>query len=275
MRGKVAMLGWFKKEIKKPLKKANSAMPISAQGWGEAACGSCLTGRVYSFNWEFANAQQSASDWPSPDVSKFQHESDLRAGGLYRCLICGSHWYLDPAHYMMNSVEDGRLPMVLRWSESDLRLTQDIETTLSQIGQTSADVYGNGSQYKSFPCSVRTHSGEFIPIAIVSKQTHAPFEHHRSYRLSSDIACVQPSEFALPLNVRVATSQAHEVGMGFAPTILQTADHLRLTANWTTNFVSIPGVDARKIVIAKNQRYFDDTPAVIDEPRPVYFVADI
>lgn len=267
-------MDWLKRFLRKSSRNASAVTPIVTRGWGDAECDACLFGNVYSFNWNYARSGKGVPDWPAAKIESFVLEQTLKAGHLYRCQNCNNAWYLDPGGFMMNSVQNERLPLIRDWSERRLSLTEELEYALSHIGRTSPDVYGNGAQYEEYPCAVQTTSDEFVSIAVVTKQHHAPFEHYRDYRLGSDIASIQPSDYALPLEVRLVTARAHEQRMGFAPTILETESGERLTANWTTNFIKLDGIDPSKIQVASTQAYFSDTPPILDEPKPVYFVVD-
>lgn len=260
----------FGKRSKQPL-----FVPIATRGWAKADCDACQAGSVISFNWEHARSEKQIGDRSTAvDISAFKVDRRLRAGVLFCCDRCGSHWYLDPDGLMMNSVKAERVPLLLRWSEHRLTLNDDLENVLRQIGRTPSDIYGNGASFESYPCAVHTHSGDFIPTAIVSKQRHAPFEDWREYRLGSEIASIKPSDNALSLEVRTATSRADEISMGFAPTILETEDGQKLTANWTTNFLKMDGIDPSTVRMSTDQSYFSDRPPMIDSPKPVYFIVD-
>jgi hypothetical protein len=265
---------WFGRILKMPKKPTNPFMAVASHGWDDAVCNACQAGNCYSFNWAYSRSPEGRKHWPKPPSDALRFDRKLRAGTLYRCSQCQSPWYLDPHALMMNYVQTERIPLILNWSNNTLQLSSRHLQILSQIGETPHDIYGNGAGFNAYPCSVHTHSGEFFPTAIISRQSHAPFEMHRTYRLGSEISTIEPSRFALPLEVRVATSRADEIRMGFAPTILETPEGKRLTANWTINFIAMDGVDAKTIRVAQKQGYFDDTPSVIEEPNAVYFVAD-
>jgi hypothetical protein len=244
-------------------------------GFGNTNCNDCQIGRAISFSLEYAQSSGRSDGWLGVNVNALTKVHGLKAGSLYQCASCESWWYLDPQGLMMNSVETERLPLILSWSEQTLVLSDETISVLRAIGVTPSDHYGNGSQYQTYPCAVRTFAGDFFPIAVVSKQRHAPFEIHRAYKLSCEIASIEPSEYALPVAVRQATSKAYEIRMGFAPTILETDMGIRLTANWTTNFLKMEGVDSTTTRIAEDQNYFSDTPPIIEELKPIYFAADL
>ena len=176
---------------------------------------------------------------------------------------------------MMNVVPRERLELIERWNEGPIVLRADHVTALEAIGPTPSDPYGNQRGLRETPCAVTTVTGERIDLAIVSVQRHAPFEHWRSYRLANEMAEVHPSRYALPLEVRVATSRARELRMGFAPTIAKLPTGERVAFNGPQNFFVREGVAASDIVLSRSLFQFK-------KPQPIhpgdevitYFVAD-
>lgn len=230
-------------------------------------CRICGAGSTISVNWQYA------------DQAVFAEPKPLRYGTLYRCKACGQPWYLHGEPAFMSFVPRERLPLIQRWNEQPILLPPEHLSELQRIGRTPPDQYGNGRQFHETPCAVTTLQGEPIEIAVVSMQRHAPFERWRDYRLASEIAQIRPSPYALRLSVRVASSQADEVAMGFAPTFVELPDSEVMALNGTQHFFVQEGCDATDIFLyrrplkqpGKGKKY---PPVYSGTNGIVYFVAD-
>lgn len=239
---------------------------------GTVLCQVCRAGGLISFSWPDPPNYDNDKNWRPMETLRL--DRPLRYGALYRCRACARPWHLNRAEDKMSIVPEDGLELVLAWNEAEIMLSHAVLAVLVEIGRTSPDIYGNGREYVETPCGVVTHSGERVDVAIVSIQRDAPVEEWRPCRLASEIAEVYPSPFALPLEVRLATTRAEEVGMGFAPSLIVMPDGRRFLLNGTTNFISQPGyraVDARH-----NASTFDrnDTPLLAATPPVTWFVAD-
>ncbi|MGH8301730.1 MAG: hypothetical protein ACRET5_09730, partial [Steroidobacteraceae bacterium] len=133
---------------------------------------------------------------------------------------------------------------------------------------------GSSRHCQETPCSVTTLDGEQIDLAIVSRQRHAPFEEWRDCRLASEIAAVRPSPHALPLAVRIASSRADEVRMGFSPTVIDLPGGEWLALNGRASFLVWPGCKSSEAVVSSREVDWMQPPPVYREPKPIYFVAD-
>lgn len=198
----------------------------------------------------------------------------LRYGSIHRCTKCASLWFHDPDRNWMQRTPKDRLDLILAWNEREVRMSRNNIFILKNIGQTHADIYGNGNQYEEFPCRVITNKGEQTNLAIISFQKHPPFEENRTYRLASEIIQVMESPCALPLDVRHASTQAQELRMGFSPLIIESTGQC-YTLNGTTNFFSKRDVETKEITVSKKKVSLHELPPIASEPANItYFVAD-
>lgn len=234
-----------------------------------ADCIDCGAGNLLSFNWEYARKNGSRN------LAAYVNPTPLRWGTLYQCRACNQPWYLVDDPQFMHFVPRRNLPVIAQWDKEPIILAPEHLAVLRRIGRTPSDQYGNGRQFHETPCAVKTKQGEDIEMAIVSMQRHAPFEEYRNYRLASDIAEVYPSPFALPLDVRAATSRADEIAMGFAPTLVDLPTGESIIFNWTENFYKRAGCDTGAIVVSKTEVNRGDQHEVFQgQNGVVYFVAD-
>ncbi|MDO9474222.1 MAG: hypothetical protein Q7J28_14300 [Caulobacter sp.] len=176
----------------------------------------------------------------------------------------------------MTYVNDGRIELVLAWDAAPITLPPDLVHIVQQIGPTPPDVYGNGRERRVTPCAVETSSGEIFERAMICVQADAPVEDHMQFRLGSEIASIHESAFALPAEVRRASSLAPEMRMGFSPTLIEMPDGRRFVMNGMTSFMLVDGYAAKDAQVT-NGSYFQENPppAFIETPKDiVYFIVD-
>jgi hypothetical protein len=251
-----------------------SLLHVSSRRVGRApSCTFCDAGRTISFNWQYA--RDAARPEAGRDVSMFVKSRELRYGALYECKSCGQPWYLWGEPELMSCVPQEQLRLIDRWNEREIRLPAELSAQLAAIGRTPPDRFGNGSQFHETPCAATLVSGERIDLAVVSLQRHAPFEDWRNSRLATEILEIHPSPYALPLAVRVATSRADELRMGFAPTRVDLPSGESLVLNGTQSFLLRPGCKAGDVEVSHRKFDWQDQTPVYDRAEEIaYFVAD-
>lgn len=236
-------------------------------------CQACGAGATVSFNWAFAHERGSPEDVER--ITAFILWRSLRRGSLYRCSVCDEVWHLDGAEQTITHVRSTRLPLVLEWDQQPVTLTKEVEVQLEQIGPTPPDVYGNWSDKRVTPCKVIMTDGEEVDPAMVCVQLDAPVQDYMKTRLGSEIARVSNSSFALPLDVRLATSRAPEMRMGFSPSLIEMPDGKRFALNGMTSFMDERGYDAATARVTEGN-YFTESPhpSILQAPAITYFVVD-
>lgn len=242
-------------------------------------CRLCGAGRLESFNWSYAKKHPSeensyAYKYSKEDLYIYKFLKNLRIGSLFKCKLCNHLWYLDGEELFINSVPSNKLELIEQWNYSPINLSTEHTQILKEIGRTPPDIYGNGKQYKEFPCKVVTKKGEIFDFAIVVQQKHAPFEGLRNCRLATDIQSIQTSPFALHLEVRIATTKVGEVGMGYAPTFVEKPTGEQMIFNGTQNFYDGKDCLASDIKVAKDNNYNRGYNYYCNA-KVTYFVADL
>jgi hypothetical protein len=175
----------------------------------------------------------------------------------------------------MTHVSSARLPLILGWDREPIELEEDLVPRLAQIGATPPDIYGNLSDKRLTPCKVVTTAGERVDPAMICVQLDAPVEDNMNFRLGSEIADIEESEFALPLNVRLASSRAKELRMGFSPCLIEMRDGKRFVLNGMTSFMVEPGYNAYDAEVAMGSFFTEDPPPpLLGSPNITYFVVD-
>ena len=235
-------------------------------------CNTCEAGFMEMFNWKMANE----GELDLPNVKEgFTHLKPMKSGALYECKECGAKWYVDGEGVLAHFIGASQLPSLMAWNDMKVDLTAEQRSILHKIGRTPPDTYGNGSKYEEYPCAVETTDGEKIDMAVVSIQVVAPLRGSQTNRLASDIKSIEPSPYALPLDVRRATSDAEEMAMDFAPTLITLSNGEKRMLNWTQNFLKISGVDASVTQVSNDAYNYKNMPEQYNlEDEVIYFVAD-
>jgi hypothetical protein len=210
------------------------------------------------------------------DLSVFKLLEKLRWGSLLVCKHCRQLWYLNEDNKFINFTPNDRLALIHEWNREKLILNFDLAEKLKLIGTTTLESFGSNLKYLEAPCGIVTKSGEEFEFAILSLQMHAPFEPKRHYRLSDEIREIYSSPYALPYSVRVETSKAKEISMGFAPTFVETPGGELFTLNWNNYFFKKTGYLARDLFVSEKKFVLKDSPAAFSYQGEIqYFIADL
>ncbi len=256
-----------------PCKKKEDKAKHLKKHKANPGCPSCDGQGSIRFNWEFANERNDHDICKYPKYLKLG--TNLRVGKLYYCPYCEQRWYLDNEDKFMSLVPADRLTALERWNKKILQFTDEELVRLKSIGATPPDLYGNGTGVISIPCEVTDKNGNIHKKAIIRFQSGPPIDDwQENWYFAEEVDSFQPSEFALPQDVRVASSQANEVRMGFAPTRVQDQGGKQYLLNWTTEFVDFDGIKGKDIALSEVRT--KEMPPIIGEPstKNIYFIAD-
>jgi hypothetical protein len=197
----------------------------------------------------------SFNDFANHYIGPFTSKTRLKFGELLQCTVCGMHWYTCEGSTWVDAVRDNDLRTIDDWSNRDLSVKPEHLAVLRSIGCTPSDYYGNLSEFIRIPCKCILTNGNEIDKALVSIQRRPPVGFSamvmKSFLYIDEIAKVQPSEFSLPLEVRVATSQAREVSMGFSPTVVLAPYNILYILNGPNNFFQECDIKGNQITLAK------------------------
>lgn len=256
-----------------PYKKRAYEAQLLEDHIAKPECPACDGSNIVMFNWESAN-EKSANDL-TKYTQGIRHEKNLRAGQLYYCPYCEQRWYLDREEVFMSIVPQERLPYLHQWNRMTLNFSDKQLALLETIGATPTDLYGNGQGVISVPCEVTGKDGSIYRKAIIRFQSYPPIdEWQKNWHFANEVVCFRESDFCLPQDVRVASSQAYEVRMGFAPTKVQDNQSNQYLLNWTTAFFDYKDVEGKDILLSDKQ--VGEMPPIVNESDSdiEYFIAD-
>lgn len=162
----------------------------------------------------------------------------------------------------MYNIPEEFIDMVVKWSERVLLPNDNLLSKLKEIGATPPDLYGNLKEYIRIPCKCVTKLNEEIDFCIVSFQRFPPDYHQRTSGKKiifiDELVDVLESEYALNRQVRLATTKAQEVRMGFSPTFVTTPDDKLFILGGITDFFECDGYKGKDITLPKEDIYLSE-----------------
>lgn len=206
---------------------------------------------------------ESYSRWGinEPFVKKFKKERDLKTGELVRCPLCESKWFkiIEPRNpnkdtVSLDFIPDESLEILEAWNSRKFSPTPEQLKVLKKIKATPPDIYGNSSEFITFPCKCVLKNGKVIDFCLIKFQKQppglaTPLEKPPIY--IDQVKEILPSEYTLSPKVRYATTRAMEVAMGFCPTAVRLPTGGYWVFSWTNNFFGskkIKGKDITKVI---------------------------
>ena len=238
-------------------------------------CKVCDDPPYAAFNWKYAQENRGHAFHALFDQLK--QVKSLKFGHLYACQLCGLNWFLDDARSTMTRVPHDQRDILNEWNENQLSIEQEQLRVLDAIGGTTPKYWIGHDGVIAIPCAISTHSGECIDPAVVWVTKRPPIDDFISrIRLYQNISAVEPSRFALPLDVRRATVLAREIQMGFAPTRVVAVNGTPFVLHWATSLLDQDGITGKEIRLSAKP-YRRDEPVTIAEAdftHTTYFFAD-
>ncbi len=228
-----------------------------------------------AFNWEYARRNRTHKLHAL--FEQLRPVQTLKFGHLYVCQICGLNWVLEEDHYAMTRVPGDRLEILKEWNESQLPIDQEPRRVLEAIGGTAPKYWMGHDRVIAIPCAISTDSGERVDPALVWITKRPPIDGFiRRVRLFRKIRTVEPSDFALPIDVRWATLIAPEIRMGFAPTRVVATNGTPFVLHWATSLFNQDGVTGREVRLSAEPFEKDESIPIAetDMIHATYFFAD-
>ena|GEM_PF-1979476 len=228
-----------------------------------------------AFNWLYA--QKNRDHALHALFNQLKQVKSLKFGHLYACPLCGLNWFLDDARSTMTRVPNDQRAILNEWNESQLSIEQEHLRVLDAIGGTAPRYWMGLDGVIALPCAISMRSGERIDPAVVWITKRPPIDVFTSrIRLYQNIGAVEPTRFALPMNVRRATVFADEVSMGFAPTRVVATNSTPFILHWATSLFDQGGITGSEIRLSAKCFRRDEsiTIAEADLTHATYFFAD-
>ncbi|MGH2361921.1 MAG: hypothetical protein ACRDGM_15455 [bacterium] len=192
----------------------------------------------------------------------------LKFGHLYQCSKCGQSWFLHEHKHSLNHIRNDYLPLVRHWNQKCLTVGDSVLSTLAGIGGVE-----DHEAYITVPCSVQDMSGQQHEksIVLVSKQPPFRWPERQKVHWADEVAAVSASPFALPLDVRQASSEKREEAMGFAPVRVVDKKGTEYTLGRRSHFFDHNGIKGEEIRLSGRQKKWRDV-VWPEEAQAFYFV---
>jgi hypothetical protein len=238
-------------------------------------CKVCDDPPYMAFNWQFA---QKHEDHKLHSLfAQLKLMKSLKFGQLYSCQLCGLNWVLDDNLQTMTRVPNDRRNILNEWNDKQLSVGPEHLRVLDAIGGTAPNYWIGHTDLIEIPCAISMQSGERIDPAVVWITTRPPVDIFTSrLRLYQNIGAIEPSLFALPMDVRRATVFAQEISMGFAPTRVVSAKGRPFVLHWATSLLAQDGITGSEIRLSAKPFRIDEsvTIAEADSTLATYIFAD-
>jgi hypothetical protein len=151
---------------------------------------------------------------------------ELKYGELQKCSDCNTIWYMDKDDIYSDLVEADRMETISEWNKRNLAIKPTFLKVLLEIGNTPPPIYGDIlKNHICIPCKCTLDSGLIIDYCILNIQRKPPL-HQKNYKniiYIDQVIKIEPSEFSLPLNVRIETTKQgyYENVDEYNPTIIE------------------------------------------------------
>lgn len=236
------------------------------------SCPSCLEENVVGFNWKLARKGK------FPELNRYASglklDKELKFGEVYSCQVCETKWFLNDDKAFMEIMPTSQIEIVEEWNSRNLTPSRDIVSKLKKIGATPPDIFGNMSEFIDIPCRCTTKDGRNVEMCLVRFQKKPPLDEiYKEVIFMDDVADIFESACALSPKVRVASSNADEVSMGFAPVFVQSRTGDEFILNWTQNFFEMSGYRGKDIVLGNEKKLGKHMPPIYhDDPSKITLV---
>jgi hypothetical protein len=228
-----------------------------------------------AFNWQYARDNRDPKLHALFDQLK--PVKSLKFGYLYACRLCGQNWALDADRHVMTRVPDERRDVLDEWNERPLSIEREHLRILDAIGGTAPKYWMGRDRIVAIPCAVSMRSGERIDPAIVWITQRPPIDVFAGrIRFYRNVDSIEPSRFALPMDVRRATVLAPEIRMGFSPTRVVATNGMPFVLHWATSLFCQDGLTGSEIRLSASPFRIDESIAIAeaDSTHATYFFAD-
>lgn len=205
------------------------------------------SGKIIEYNIESARDSKNKDIKAINDQLTFQEE--ISYGRIYVRKDNGDLWYINPIESTANFITRDQLHLFHKWDKDPLLPTEKEFDILKQIGGLPSTKYSLYPDNLQFPARVTTRTGQQVDLCLFHFSKAPPFQSYfKKVLLLNDILDIKPSEFALPYDLRLASTKAAEIRMSFSPFMVKTNLGKLLTYNGITQFASTGDIKGSEII---------------------------
>jgi hypothetical protein len=190
-------------------------------------------------------------------------------GHLYQCSRCSCYWFLPEHKQYTQRIHYSLLPLAHHWNQTPLPLNSSTLSVLAKIGGVEGS-----KNCISIPCAVKNVSGgcHDKAVVLISKEPPCFWYEPPIVHWADELANINPSPFALPLDVRKASSRKMEVSMGFAPVGIVDRQGIEYTLPCESQFFDSNDVKGEEISLSRRKKKWKKT--VLPSPAQVFYFVD-
>jgi hypothetical protein len=168
--------------------------------------------QIVGFSLPHYLGQDPATEPAAIIAQSLEQVGALRHGSLYRCRHCGRPW-LEVGDGFCAAMSKRDVPVVIRWDDHSLAPDAHL-SALAAIGATRGHSFIEALEV---PAMVRVGSKWLDPCRVRLQNAPPLTAGHPSVIFIDEVERIEPTEFALPLELRENSHNVPERNMGFAP----------------------------------------------------------
>lgn len=159
--------------------------------------------------------------------------------------------------------------MAHHWNQTPLTLNSSLLSALAKISGTE-----DSKDCITIPCAVENISGEYHEKSLVLISRQPPYSWYEPAMVhwANELVNINPSPFALPIDVRKASSQKTEISMGFAPVGVIDKIGVEYTLPCKSCFFDINDVKGEEISLSGRKKKWQRT--VLPSPTQAFYFVD-
>jgi hypothetical protein len=190
-------------------------------------------------------------------------------GHLYQCSRCRCCWFLPDHKQFLQRIDDNLLPLAHHWNKTQLTLNAKTLSALAEIVgiESSKDCI-------AIPCAAENISGDRHDKAVVliSKQPPYSWYEPQIVHWANELENISSSSFALPVDVRKASSVVREVSMGFSPIGVVDKQGVEYTLPCESRFFDSNGIKGEEISLSGRKNKWKKT--ILPSPAQAFYFVD-
>jgi hypothetical protein len=180
---------------------------------------------------------------------ELEFHEELTYGKILKRKDNGEFWHLNPKQTRARFITNEQVEFFRKWDVQPLIPTDEQFKILKVIGGIPSSPFSLYPDHLEFPAQITTKSGRKIDFCLFIFSQSPPFGRNVKETLFlSDVAKIAHSEFALNHDLRLASTLADEIRMGFYPFTVKTNTGGLLTYNGRTEFASTGKIKGEEVI---------------------------
>lgn len=175
-------------------------------------CRYCQGHRINGFSLSYYLNQEPSTEPAAILARMLEPIGDLRYGRLHRCRYCHKPWFENGIGFC-TAVLKPDVSVVVRWNDRALPPDAHLRD-LALIGAAQGHYFEEAA---TVPCRALVGSDWRDPCCVLLQNAPPLVAGKRAVVFIDDVEGIEPTEFALPLQLREFSERVPERAMGYAP----------------------------------------------------------